>query len=141
MFLGHQLLKVFDIAVRKLDDLSAAGADQVIMVLVAGRHLEAGVAVAELPLLGEICLAEEVQRTIDGGESDGRIFLLDFLMKLFGGHVTPGFQEDLQDHLSLPGILQVMLGHVIPQDLLLLLHGLFSHSSFLSDHFDFDFQL
>jgi hypothetical protein len=107
---GDLLLQALDVAVFKLDDLTATGTDQVIMmsfvcdvVVLSLRPKMSG--------LGEPGLAEEVQGTVDGGKTDMRILLCQQTVHLFRGHVLH-FQKRAEDLLPLARQLQLMFGQM-----------------------------
>jgi hypothetical protein len=118
LFLQH-----LDVLVFEFDDFSAAGADQMIVVVHVIDEFIAGVAAAKLMLLREAALAEEVECSIDGGKADGPVDLLDLLVEFLGGDVPLGLQKHLEDHISLLGNLEVVLGDVFLKNLFLVSPG------------------
>jgi hypothetical protein len=107
---GDLLLQALDVTVFKLDDLTATGTDQVIMmsfvcdvVVLCLRPKVSG--------LGEPGLAEKVQGTVDSRKTDMRILLCQQTVHLFRGDVLH-FQKRAEDLLPLACQLQLMFGQM-----------------------------
>lgn len=66
-------LKRLDLDACKLGDLAALGADDVIVMTLAGGMLEQGAPITELPLMGEPGILQQFQRPIDRDEADPRV--------------------------------------------------------------------
>ena len=83
---GDQFLEAFDFLVLKFHDLSAARADQMVMVALV-RDVVVLRLRAEMARLGQARLAEQIQRAINGRQSDMRVFLRQQTVHLLGGDV------------------------------------------------------
>jgi hypothetical protein len=108
-------LEPFDIAVFKLHDLSAIGADQVIMMSLVGNVvvLRLGSEVAGLRQSG---LAKEIEGPIDRGQAKMRVFSGQLVVHLFRRDVFL-FQEGIEDEFALTRELQLMFSQVLFQEL------------------------
>jgi hypothetical protein len=122
------LLRRLDHLAFELDDLPAANADQVVVMIV--RDLVAGDAAFEVPLVGEPCLAKELHRPVDGRVADARVRLADPLEEFLARHVADRLEKDLEDRLPLPGLLEALRLEVAVQGGVL---DLVRHGSNLND--------
>ena len=68
------LLELFDLAVFKLHDLAAVGANQMVVMTLVGNVVILRLR-AKVPSLCQPSFAKQVERTVDGGESQMRVFL------------------------------------------------------------------
>src|SRR4051794_33919708 len=82
----------------------------VVLMLVAGD------AVVERHFAGESAFGEELERAIDGGETDLGIFLLDQAVELFGGEMIAGLEKSFEDGVALLGMLEADLFQVLMKD-------------------------
>lgn len=82
----HFLLQALNIAILKFYDLSARGADEVIVVSLVGDVVVLSLA-SEMPSLGQACLAKEIQGPVDGRQSDVRILLGEHAVHLLRRNV------------------------------------------------------
>src|SRR5687767_4703042 len=71
--IGDPVLQALDLVILELEDQAAAGTDEVIVVL-AG-DLVARLPVAELALVREAAVDQELERAIDGGVADPLVAL------------------------------------------------------------------
>ncbi len=106
-------LERLDLNTCKLSDLTALGADNVIVVTLAGGMFEQGASIAELPLVGKPGILQEFQRPIDGDETDPRVPTPHPAVEAFGADVRRGGEESPCDQLALasrlqPGSIQVL---------------------------------
>ena len=96
------LLLVFQLLAVELDDLAAALADDVVVVL---RPLLAGLvarlAVVEAPLVREPGLLQELERTVDGGVADARIHLTHRGVQLLDRAMAALGEEHARDVVAL----------------------------------------
>ena len=76
---------------------------------------------------------EELQGSVDRRVPDVRVLGAHRLVDLIAGNVTPGLEEDVQDQIPLPGLLQIVLIEVAGQGLALDFVG---HSGNLSEPAD-----
>ncbi len=108
---GDFLLQLFNFAVFKLDDLAATGANEMIMVALVRDVVVLGLR-AEVPGLGESRVAKEVQRPIDGGQSQVGVGLGELVIHGFGGYVFLS-EECREDEFTLTGVLQLVLSQML----------------------------
>jgi hypothetical protein len=99
-------LQRLDLDIGKLGDLTAFGADDVIVVALTGGVLEESAPVAELPLMGEPGVFQEFQSAIDGNEPDPWVPTPDLTVETLGADVLGGGEESPRDQLALAGRLQ-----------------------------------
>lgn len=110
---NHLFLERLDLDTCELGDLAALGADDVVVVTLAGRMFEQGASIAELPLVGKPGILQEFQRPIDGDETDPRVPTPHPAVEAFGADVGCGGEESPRDQLALasrlqPGSIQVL---------------------------------
>ena len=72
----HLILKRLDLRRKELDDLTAFGADHVVMVLMFEVMLVVGFVVAKADLTGEASLGKEVQSAVESRLYDCRVLFL-----------------------------------------------------------------
>jgi hypothetical protein len=70
---------------------------------------------AEMSSLSKTGLAKQIERAINGGQPDVRVFFGEEAVHRLGGDVFH-FQEHAEDLLALAGELQLMLGEVILEE-------------------------
>ena len=121
---GHFFLKFLDLAVFKLHDLSAVGADQVVVMAFVGDIVVLGLG-AEVPGLRQARFAKEVERAVDRCEAQVRIFFGQLVIHLFRGDVFL-LEESIEDELTLTRDLKLVFGEMLFQHLHLF--GVFWHS-------------
>src|SRR2546425_5353551 len=98
------VLEALQLLARELDDLAAALADDVVVVLaLALDRLEARLAVVEVALGSEPDLLEQLERAVDGGVADAGVHLLDRRVELLDGEVPRGAEEHARDVVPLGG--------------------------------------
>ena len=83
---GDFLLKLFDLAIFKFDDPAAAGADKVVVVPLVRHIIVLGLG-AEMAGLGQSYFTEEIERSVNSGETDMRIFFCELSIHLLCGDV------------------------------------------------------
>ena len=96
---GDFLLQTFDVFILELDDLAASGTNEVI-VMPFMRHIIVLSLCPEVAGLGQPDLAKEIQRPIDSGQTNMRIFFRELPIHLLGGDVLI-LQEHVQNMLAL----------------------------------------
>jgi hypothetical protein len=106
-------LERLDLDTCELSDLAALGADDVVVVALAGGMFEQGASIAELPLMGKPGILQEFQRPIDGDETDPLVPTPHPAVEAFGADVGRGGEESPRDQLALarrlqPGSIQVL---------------------------------
>jgi hypothetical protein len=111
---GNLILKPFDLLVLEFHDLSAPGADEVVVMALVGHVVVLRLG-AEMPGLGQARFAEQIQCAVNGRQSDVRVFLGQKAVHLLGGDVLV-LEERLQNVFALPGELELVLGEMVLQD-------------------------
>ncbi len=106
-------LERLDLDACELGDLAALGADDVVVVALAGRMFEQGTSITELPLMGKPGILQEFQRPIDGDETDPLVPTPHPAVEAFGADVGRSGEESPRDQLALasrlqPGSIQVL---------------------------------
>src|SRR5205814_7776979 len=99
-----------DALVLELEDVLAAGADQVVMVVAVESGLVAGLPALEVAHAGQTRLGEDLHRPVDGGGADAGIAPARFLHQLLDAEVPRLGKEGINDHVALPGSLEPPLG-------------------------------
>src|SRR5262245_4326883 len=101
---GDALLQLLELLAVELDDLAAALADDVVVVLLLRLGgLVARLAVVEMPLVRQATLLQQLERPVDGGVADARVHLLDGGVQLLDREVLSGPEEHLRDVVALRG--------------------------------------
>ena len=90
----------------EFEDLPAANANQVIVVLVF--DLVTGYTVVEVTLLGETRIHKELERPVDGGVADMGIAQANSLVEILAGDMPAGFEKSVEDRLPLFRMLEVV---------------------------------
>src|SRR5262245_15615759 len=99
---GDALLELLELLAVELDDLPAALADDVVVVLFLRLGgLVARLAIVEVPLVGQAALLEQLERPVDRGVPDARVHLLHRGVQLLDGEVLAGAEEHLRDVVAL----------------------------------------
>jgi hypothetical protein len=106
-------LETLDVTVFELDDLSAPGADKVVVVAFM-RHIVILGLGAEMPGLSQAGFAEQVERAVNRGQSQVRIFSRKLVIEVFRGDVFL-FQEGVQNQFTLSGELQLVFPEMLLQ--------------------------
>lgn len=103
-------LELFDLAVFKLHDLAAVGANQMVVMTLVGNVVILRLR-TEMPGLRQSGFAKQVERTVDGGEPQVRVFLRQLVIHLFGGDVLL-LEEGVKNEFALARILQLVFAEV-----------------------------
>jgi len=111
---GHLFLKTLDVAVLELHNLSAAGANEVIVVAFV-RDVVVLRLSAEVPGLSQTRFAEEVQRAVNGRQSQVWIFASQLVVHRFSRDVLL-LEKCVEDQFTLACELQLVLPEVLLQD-------------------------
>lgn len=114
VFRSHFFLKTFDIAVLEFHDFPTTCADEMIVVALVG-HIVVLRLGPEMPGLCETCFTKEVQRAINGRQSQVGILPCQLMVHLFGGDVFL-FQECVKDQFALAGKFQLMFPKMLLED-------------------------
>lgn len=107
---GDFLLEFFDLAVFKLHDLAAVGANQMIVMALVGNVVILGLR-AEMPGLRQTGFAKKIERAVDGREPQMRVFLRQLVVHRFSGDVFL-LEEGLKDKLALTRDLELVFAKV-----------------------------
>src|SRR5581483_11998870 len=99
---GDSLLEAFDVVVLELDDLAAALADEMI-VMVIGNGFVASLAVVEVAFLEQVAFAKQPQGPVDGRVADVGVAFLDLGVKLLGADMAADFEEHPRNIVALSG--------------------------------------
>ena len=110
---GHFLLQLFDLAIFEFDNLSAPGADQVVVMALVGHVIVLGLR-AEVAGLCDTGVTEEVQCAIDGGQSEVGVGLGELMIHRFGCDVLLS-KKGAENKFPLAGEFQLMLCQMIFQ--------------------------
>ena len=110
----HFFLKALNVAVLELHDLSATCADEMV-VMALMRHIVVLRLSTEVPGLGETRFAEEIQRAVNGRQSQVRILAGELVVHLFSRDVFL-FQKGIEDQFTLPCKFELMLPKMFLQD-------------------------
>jgi hypothetical protein len=112
---GHFFLESLNVAIFKLHDLAAVGADEMIVVALVRDVVVLGLG-AEVPGLREAGIAEQIERPVDCRESKVRIGLSQLMIHGLRGNVLLP-EEGAQNQFTLAGELELMLAQVLSQGL------------------------
>lgn len=112
----HLILQILDIGRKELDHLAAMRADHVVMMLVIVVVLIVGFVIAKPDLACETRLCQQLQRAIYGRQTDGRIFFMDEIVKIFAREMFLGAQKDLEYQVALIGASQTGRLYVFRKD-------------------------
>jgi len=99
----HCVLNRFEFSREEFDDLSATGADHMVMVLMLVVMLVMRAAVTEADFSGETGIRQKFQRSIDGGLADIRIQFAHQAIEIFARDVTLCAEKYFQDQVALRG--------------------------------------
>ena len=110
---GNFFLEALDVAVFKLHDLSAVGANEVVVVAFVGDIVVLGLG-SEVPGLCQAGFAKEIERTVNRRQSQMRIFSRKLVVHLFRRDVFL-LEEGVEDQFTLAGELQLMSAEVLFQ--------------------------
>lgn len=99
----HLVLEIFDLRTKELDDPSALKADHMVMMFVIVMVLVVCSVVPESHLAGKTSLCQQFQRAINGRQSDRRIELVDYRVKVLARQMFLRAKEGLEDQITLTG--------------------------------------
>lgn len=112
---GDFFLEALNVAVFKLHDLSAVGANKVVVVALVRDIVVLGLG-PEVPGLCEAGIAEQIERPVDGRESKVRIGLSQLMIHSLRGNMLL-LEEGAQNQFTLTGDLELMFAQVLLQNL------------------------
>src|SRR4029077_9188308 len=101
-FARDRLLELLDRLVLEFDDASAALADEVVVMMLAGDFI-ARLALVEMAFEKQIAFLEQSKRPVDGGVADVRIDFLDFGVEFLGADMAAECEKDPRDIVALAG--------------------------------------
>lgn len=110
----HFFLKTFNVAVFELHDLSTACANEMVMMALMRHIIVLGLS-TEVSGLCQTRFAEEVERAVNGRESQVRIFARQLMVHLFSRDVFL-LQEGIEDQFTLPCKFELVLPKMLLQD-------------------------
>jgi hypothetical protein len=90
---GDLFLKSFDVFILEFHDFAAGRADKMIVMPLVRHVIVLGLC-PEVTSLGQTDLAKKIERTVDGGETNMRVFFGELPIHLLGGDVLI-----LQEHV------------------------------------------
>lgn len=108
-------LEAFNIAVLELHDLSAIGANEVVVVSLVGNVVVLGLR-AEVSGLGQAGFAKEIERTVNRCQTQMRIFSSELVVHLFRRDVFL-LEKGIEDQFTLAREFQLVLSEVFFQHL------------------------
>lgn len=112
VLLGEQHRHAIEALVAELDDAAATRADEMLMVRLVSRGLEALEAFAEVALDHEARAHHDVERAIDGGGAYGGAARPELLFDLVRRHVAIAAQHHFGHRLPLGGHGQIVVAKV-----------------------------
>jgi hypothetical protein len=104
--LADFLLQLANFLGKKLNRTAALGADHVVVAAAVVLVLIARDAVVKGDFTGQAALGQQLERPINGGVADVRVFFLHQPMEFISGEMIPGLKKRAQDSIALPGLLQ-----------------------------------
>ena len=110
---GHLFLETLDFAVFELDDLPTTGADEVVVVAFVGHIVVLGLG-AEMSGLRQAGLAKQIERAVDRGQSQVRVFSRELVVEVFRGDVFL-LEKGIEDQFTLAGDLQLVFPEMLLQ--------------------------
>jgi hypothetical protein len=110
---GYFLLQAFDVAVFELHDLSAVGANEVVVVAFMGDIIVLSLR-AEVSCLRQAGFAKEIERAVDRRQPQMRIFSRELVVQLFRGDMLL-LEKGIKNQLALAGAFQLMLPEMLFQ--------------------------
>jgi hypothetical protein len=121
---GHLFLQTLDLAVFELHDLSAVGANEVVVVAFVGDVVVLRLS-AEVSRLRQAGFAKEIECPVDRRQPQVRILFRQLVIHRFRGDMFL-FEKGIKNQLPLPGVFQLMFPEMLFQNrdfFLMLRHG------------------
>ena len=118
--LGNLILLLFDDLAVELDQLTTGGADEMVVMLVIVMMLIATTPIAKPLLTRQTTLTQQLQGTIDRGETNRWILLPHQHIKVFRAEMAFRLQKKKEYHLPLGGLLQTRPPDMLEKYLFLL---------------------
>ncbi len=107
-------LKSFNVTVFEFHNLPTACADQMVVMTFVGDVIVLGLG-SEVPRLSKAGFTEQVERTVNGRQSEMGIFTGELVVQLFRGDMFLS-QKCIKDEFALTRILQLVLPEMLLQD-------------------------
>lgn len=117
VLLCNLVLQMFDLFIFELEYITACGADEMVVMLLASDGFVSRLSVTEIEFFSDSAFGKKLQRPVHGSIADIGMFFSDFQIQFFGGKVGTGAQKVIKDDLSLPGRFQTLLGHELFENL------------------------
>jgi hypothetical protein len=141
MLASDLLLEFADFRREKFDRSAALRAHHVVMAAAIVLMLVAGDSVVERHFAGQSAICKQLQRAINGSESDVPVFFLDQLRKFVGRKVLAGFEKRAENRAALLRLLQAHppqmpqedalgLAHVFGRDAWLIVDSFLQHKEY-----------
>ncbi len=111
---GDFFLKPFNVAVFEFHDLPTACADQMVVMTLVGDVIVLGLG-SKVAGLGKAGFTKQVERTVNGGQSEMGILTSELMVQFFRGDMFL-FQKCIKDELALARILQLVLSEMLLED-------------------------
>ena len=124
MFAANLLFELTDFRREELHRRSALGTHHVVMTAPVVLMFIAGDAVVKGHFAGQSAVGKQLERPVDGRESDVRIFFLDELREFVGRKMFASLEERAQNRAALLGLLQADTAQMAQKDILGLAHVL-----------------
>ena len=119
---GHRVLNRLKLGGEELNYLATLHADHVVVMLVLVVMLVVCSPVAEAHFACESGFSQELERAIDCGLADGRVFGLNEPVEVFAGEMLFGPQKDVKNQVALRRALESSLLQVLDEYFLLFGH-------------------
>jgi len=123
VFAPDLLLKLADFRRKELDRGAALGAHHVMVAAAVELVLVARHAVGKRNGAGQAAFRQKLERAINGGEADLRVFLSDQAKQLVRGQMVAGLKKRAQNGVTLFCMLQTDAFQVLKENFLGLAHG------------------
>ena len=111
-------LEPLDVTIFKFDNFPATGANEMIVMALMRDIVVLGLS-AEVPGLGQSGFTEQIERAVDCGQSEMRIFLGELVVHFFSGDMFLP-EEGVEDELTLTSKLELVLPEMLFERLHLL---------------------
>jgi hypothetical protein len=112
------LLELADFRGEELDGTATISANHVVVAAAVVLVLVAGNTVVEGDFAGQAALCQQLQRAVDGGVADARIFFLHQAVEFFGREMVAGFEEGVKNGVTLRRLFQADGPQVAVKDFL-----------------------
>jgi hypothetical protein len=121
---ANLLLEFVDFGRKELYRTPTFGTDHVMVAAAVVLMFVASDSIVKSDFAGQAAIDEQFQSTVDGSESDARIFFSDQAMKLVEGKMLAGFEEGAQNSIALRRVFQANAFEMAVQNILRLANHL-----------------